>query len=106
MSTLDDVESAIARVLAAEAAATQAVQASQLEAQRRLESARAGARRVAEHAGERLQRLTLRIEAECARQVASLSTPLTMASDGHAHDAELLANVVDAVAAELSGAAR
>jgi hypothetical protein len=99
-----DVESAIERVLAAEAAAGVAVQASLAEAQTRLESARASARRIAERAGERLQRLTLKIDAAGHRDVEALERDLPAVARISAEDAERVRRLVDTIAAELTGA--
>jgi hypothetical protein len=98
------VESAIARVLAAEAAAGVAVQASVAEAQARLESARARGRRIAERAGERLQRLTVKIDAAGHRDVAALERALPAAAGITAEDAERVQRLVETIAAELTGA--
>ena len=98
-----DVEAAIARVLAAEAAAVLAVRNAEIEAQHRLEAARARARRIAERTSERLQRISLRIDAECAREVARIATNAVAVAPDIEHDSKLLNQVVEALVADLTG---
>jgi len=99
----DDVESAIERVLAAEAAAGAAVQLSRAEAQSQLESARARARRISERAGERLQRLTLRIEAASLREVEALGQCPPQHERLNDDDLVHMQRLVEAIAAQLTG---
>ena len=98
-----DVEAAIARVLAAEAAAVLAVRSSEIEAQQSLEAARARARRISEHTSERLQRISLRIEADCAREIAQISATAAEVAVDFEHDVERLNRVVAVLAADLTG---
>lgn len=109
MASLDrppiDVEAAIARVLAAEAAAVVALQAAEVDAQRSLEAARARVRRIDEHTSERLQRMSLRIEANCARELAHLAAITAAPAPIFEHDVNRLMQVVDALAADLTGGA-
>lgn len=99
----NDVEAAIARVLAAEAAAVLAVRNAEIEAQHCLEAARARARRIAEHTSERLQRISLRIDAHCAREVARISATATAAKPDIEHNLQRLNQIVEALAADLTG---
>lgn len=99
-----DVEAAIARVLAAQADAVLAVRNAEIEAQKYLEAARARARRVDEHASERLQRILLRIEADCVREVAQTAAATATTAPDIEHDADRLTRVVESMAAELTGA--
>lgn len=101
-----DVEAAIARVLAAQTAAALATQNAQIEAQQWLEAARARACRVAEHTSERLQRISLRIESNCAQDVARIAASQAAIAPDLEHDAARLDRVVAALAAELTGAIR
>jgi hypothetical protein len=103
-TTTEDVESAIARVLEAEAAAAVAVVAAEVQARDIIEAARARCRRITEHAGERLLRLSLRIEAAAAQEAALLDRPLSTAGDRDLDDSARLTRIVDAIAAELTGA--
>lgn len=98
-----EVEAAIARVLAAEAAAVLAVRSSEIEAQQYLEAARARARRISEHTSERLQRICLRIEADCAREIAQISATSAEVAADFEHDVERLNRVVAFLAADLTG---
>jgi hypothetical protein len=105
-ATIEDVESAIARVLEAEAAAGAAVEAAVLQARNSVEDTRARCRHLAERAGERLLQLSLRIEAAAAREVDALNRPLSTTTDRDVDDPQRLARLVDAIAAELTGASR
>ena len=98
-----DVEAASARALAAEAAAVLAVRSSEIEAQQYLEAARARARRISEHTSERLQRISLRIEADCAREIAQISATAAGVAVDFEHDVERLNRVVAVLAADLTG---
>lgn len=101
--SVSDVESAIERVLAAESAARLAVDESVAEARALLDSARAQSRRIAERAGARLQRLSQRIDAACARDVEALDGMPLAAASASASDPARMRQLVDAVAAELTG---
>lgn len=98
-----DVEAAIARVLEAESAAGAAVAACAVEAAAILEQARVDALRISERAGERLHRLSARIEAAAAREVAALDGAVT-ARDCSPEQPQQLTCIVAAIAAELTGA--
>ena len=50
--------------------------------------------------------MTLRIEAACARDVAKLSATAATTAIASKSDADLLARVVETIAAELTGASR
>ncbi len=102
-ATVEDVESAIARVLQAEAAAALAVDAAELQARNTLEETRERCRRIGEHAGERLLRLSLRIEAAAARDVDEVNRPLSNPGNRDLDDSRQLARIVEALAAELTG---
>lgn len=99
-----DVEAAIARVLEAESAAGAAVATCTAEATTILEQARANALRIAERAGERLHRLTARIDAAAAREVEALDGAVPTARDRSLEDPRQLTRIVAAIAAELTGA--
>jgi len=105
-TTTEDVESAIARVLEAEAAAGFAVEAADVQARSTIEETRARCRRIAERAGERLLRLSMHIEAAAAREVDALNRPLPTTVDRDFDDTQRLARLVDAIAAGLTGASR
>ena len=98
-----EVEAAIERVLAAEAAAMLAVRNAEIEAQHRLEAARARARRIAEHTSERLQRISLRINADCARDVARIAATAAKLTPDIEHDSKRLILVIEALVADLTG---
>jgi vacuolar-type H+-ATPase subunit H len=100
------VESAIARVLDAEAAAAVAVEAAEAQARNTIEETRARCRRITERAGERLLRLTQRIEAAAAQEVDGLNRPLSNSGNRDLDDSEQLARIVEAIAADLTGASR
>jgi hypothetical protein len=105
-ATTEDVESAIARVLQAEAAATVAIEAAEVQARDSVEETRARCRRIAERAGERLLRLSLRIEAAAVQEVDRLNRPLSTADNRDLDDSGQLGRIVVAIAAELTGASR
>lgn len=102
-ATSDDVESAIARVLEAEAAAAVAVETAEVQARNLIEATRARCRRIDERAGERLLRLSLRMEAAAAQAVDGLNQPLSNPGNRDLDDSRQLARIVEAIAAELTG---
>lgn len=102
-STDHQVDAAIARVLAAEAAANAAVDVARAQAQASFEQARADARRIAERAGARLQKLTERIARGAAQEVARLQAVPSMPAGSAMIDPERVQRAAMAVAAELSG---
>jgi hypothetical protein len=102
-TTTEDVESAIARVLEAEAAAAVAVEAAEVQARNAIEETRACCRRIAERAGERLLRLSLRMEANATQEVEGLNQPLPNPGNRDLDDSRQLARIVEAIAAELTG---
>jgi len=102
-STDHQVDAAIARVLAAESAASAAVEAARVQAQAQLERARADVRRIAERTGARLQRLTRRIAAQAEAEVARLQWVPSITDSAASIDPQRVQRAAMAVATELSG---
>lgn len=102
-SSHSDVESAIARVLAAERAAAAAVENCAAQAQLLVEHARTRSRQIADRASRRLQHCIDRINQAATRDTAALDSALP---DIPVDPQALvdLQRVVDRIAAELTGA--
>lgn len=98
-----DVDAAIARVLAAEAAANAAVDQARAQAQVQLEQARADARKIGERGNWRLQQLSRRIASRADQEVLRLQALPTIQASVCTIDPERLQRAAMAVAAELSG---